>query len=242
MISVQVRFFAGHRDITGTTQKTVAVAEGTTLAALWERMVADYPPLGRYTNYVRFARNQQFCDPATPVEDGDVVAFIPPVSGGIDAAESAGAAPTDAPVVEPFALTSAPLDPRPMMEWARTPADGAIVTFAGVVRDNTSGRATSYLVYEAYTEMAITALAQLAEEARARWPVGRVAIHHRTGRLEIGETAVLVVVAAPHRGGAFAAAEYLMERIKQDVPVWKYEQWADSDGGEWRGQEDATSS
>ncbi len=229
MIHVHIRFFAGHRDITGTAQKTIAVEAGTTLAALWQRMVADYPPLNRYTNYVCFARNQQFSDPDTPVQDGDVVAFIPPVSGGVDP-------------VEPFALTSAPLDPLPLMEWARTPADGAVVTFAGVVRDNLDGRATDYLVYEAYPEMALPVLAQLAEAARARWPVGRIAIHHRTGRLEIGETAILVVVAAPHRAAAFAATEYLMDRIKQDVPVWKYEQWADGEAGAWHGQEGETAS
>lgn len=136
---------------------------------------------------------------------------------------------------EPFLITERPLDPKPLAEWVQTPADGAVVIFSGVVRDNFGGRATAYLVYEAYAEMAAAVLAQLAEEARARWPIGRVAVHHRIGRLEIGECAVLVVVAAPHRQAAFAAAEYVMDRIKEVAPIWKQEHWADG-GAEWKEQ------
>ncbi|NTV63157.1 MAG: molybdenum cofactor biosynthesis protein MoaE [Oscillochloris sp.] len=126
-----------------------------------------------------------------------------------------------------------PLDPAPLVAYVQTPADGALVTFAGVARDNADGRPTAYLSYEAYVEMATPVLAQLAAEAAARWPIGRVAIHHRIGRLEIGETAVLVVVAAPHRAAAFEAAAYIMDRIKAVVPIWKREHWADGDV-EWR--------
>jgi molybdopterin synthase catalytic subunit len=107
------------------------------------------------------------------------------------------------------------------------------VTFAGVVRDNFAGRATSSLTYEAYTEMALHVLAQIADEARARWPIGKVAVHHRVGHLQIGETAVLVVVAAPHRQAAFDAAGYVMDRIKDIAPIWKREHWADGES-EWR--------
>ena len=133
----------------------------------------------------------------------------------------------------PFLITEAPLDPYPLVAYVQTDGDGALVTFAGVVRDHFEGRATSHLVYEAYAEMAITVLAQLADEARARWPIGRVAVHHRVGRLAIGETAVLVVVAAAHRHAAFEAAEYIMYRIKEVAPIWKHEHWADG-GAEWR--------
>jgi len=133
----------------------------------------------------------------------------------------------------PFLITESPLDPAPLVAYAQAPSDGAVVTFAGVVRNEFEGRATAFLSYEAYAEMAAPVLAQLAEEARARWPVGRVAVHHRVGRLPIGDTAVLVVVAAPHRQAAFEAAAYIMDRIKEVAPIWKKEHWADG-AAEWR--------
>lgn len=135
--------------------------------------------------------------------------------------------------LQPFVITASSLDPVPLVEFVLTPSDGAVVTFAGVARDNFGGRPTSFLSYEAYAEMAVRVLEQLADEARARWPIGRVAVHHRVGRLAIGETAVLVVVAAPHRQAAFAAAEYIMDRIKEVAPIWKQEHWADGTV-EWR--------
>ena len=134
---------------------------------------------------------------------------------------------------QPFLITDGPLDPAPLVAFVQTPADGAVVTFAGVARNQFGGRATAFLAYEAYAEMAVPVLAQIAEEARARWPIGRVAVHHRVGKLEIGETAVLVVVAAPHRQEAFQAAAYIMDRIKEIAPIWKREHWADGDA-EWR--------
>jgi len=130
-------------------------------------------------------------------------------------------------------ITAAPLDPAPLVAYAQTPDDGAVVTFAGVARNQFGGRSTAFLSYEAYAEMAVPVLARIAEEARARWPIGRVAIHHRIGTLEIGETAVLVVVAAPHRQEAFQAAAYIMDRIKEIAPIWKKEHWADGEA-EWR--------
>lgn len=133
----------------------------------------------------------------------------------------------------PFLITDSPLDPAPLVAFVQTPDDGAVVTFTGVVRNQFEGRATAFLSYEAYAEMAAPVLAQLAEEARARWPIGRVAVHHRVGRLEIGETAVLVVVAAPHRQAAFHAAAYIMDRIKEVAPIWKREHWADG-AADWR--------
>jgi molybdopterin synthase catalytic subunit len=116
------------------------------------------------------------------------------------------------------------------------PEMGAVVTFAGIVRNNFGGRATAYLEYEAYEQMAATVLSQLAAEARARWSTGAIAIHHRVGRLEIGETAVLIVVAAPHRHEAFEAAEWIMDQIKEVAPIWKKEIWADG-ASEWVGNE-----
>jgi molybdopterin synthase catalytic subunit len=135
-----------------------------------------------------------------------------------------------------FQITNQPLDPAPLAALVAAPDMGAVVTFAGIVRNNFGGRATAYLEYQAYEPMAATVLRDLAEQARARFSTGEIAIHHRVGRLEIGETAVLIVVAAPHRHEAFVAAEWLMDRIKEVAPIWKKEIWADG-ASEWVGNE-----
>lgn len=230
LIQVHVRFFAGHRDIVRAPSKTYEIAEGMTVSDLWQHIVADYPALQGAGSYVRFAINQQFSDPITVLQDGDEVAYIPPVSGG--ATDAAAPPPPPAPEVAPLLITEAVLDPLPLMAWAQTPSDGAIVVFAGVVRDNLDGRATASLSYEAYADMALGVLQQLTEDARSRWQTGRIAVHHRVGHLAIGTTVVLVVVAAPHRKAAFAAADWLMDRIKEEVPIWKCEHWADGTS-EW---------
>ncbi len=219
MITIHIRFFAGHRDIVGQTQQTRQLEPGTTVGQLWQMIVASFPLLEPYMGRLLYAVNQEFAAPERVLADGDEVAFIPPVSGG-------------APF-SPFRISMEPIVPEPLVAYVQTAEDGAVVTFAGVVRNHSEGRATAYLNYEAYTDMATAVLVQLAGEAHQRWPIGRVAIHHRIGRLNIGETAVLVVVAAPHRDAAFAAAAYLMDRIKEVTPIWKKEHWADGEA-EWR--------
>ncbi|EFO78965.1 molybdopterin converting factor, subunit 1 [Oscillochloris trichoides DG-6] len=216
---MQIRFFAGHRDIVGQTSQARQLEPGTTLAQLWHTLVAEYPQLEPYTGRLLYAVNQEFAEPERILGEGDEVAFIPPVSGG-------------APF-SPFRICMEAIEPAPLVAYAQTAEDGAVVTFAGVVRNHSEGRATAYLNYEAYTDMATAVLVQLAGEAHQRWPIGRVAIHHRIGRLNIGETAVLVVVAAPHREAAFAAAAYMMDRIKEVAPIWKKEYWANGEA-EWR--------
>ncbi len=222
MITVTVRFFAGHRDIVGHSEQRLSLAEGATVGSLWEQLVADYPRLAGYNGRLLYAVNQEYSNPATQLHEGDEVVFVPPVSGGNGANEFA-----------PFAISAEPLDPAALVAWATTAEDGAVVTFAGVARNNFGGRASAALSYEAYTEMAVPVLQQIAGEASERWRIGRVAVHHRVGHLEIEETAVLVVVAAPHRQEAFQAAAYVMDRIKEVAPIWKQEHWADGQS-EWR--------
>ncbi len=220
-IEIIVRYFAAHRDITGCSEETIALAPGATVGALWRLLTARYPRLAGFDGRLLFAVNQEFATPDQALQPGDEVALIPPVSGGTARA---------------FVVTTGVLDPAPLVALVQAPDMGAVVTFAGVVRDNFAGRKTAYLEYEAYTPMAETVLEQIAAEARNRWQTGAIAIHHRIGRLEIGATAVLVVVAAPHRREAFAAAEWIMDRIKEVAPIWKKEYWADGEA-EWVGDE-----
>lgn len=221
-MQVTVRFFALHRDIVGASELQLEVPPGSTLGDLWQRLGEEYPALVPATRSVMFALNQSYADPSSELHDGDEAAFIPPVSGGQQSE------------VAPFAISEQPLDGALLHEYVQTPQDGAVVLFTGVVRDNFGGRATEYLIYQAYAAMAVPVLQQIASEAQSKWEIGRVAVHHRIGRLAIGETAVIVAVAAPHRGAAFEAAAYIMDRIKEIAPIWKQEHWTDGET-EWVG-------
>ena len=139
--------------------------------------------------------------------------------------------PAGPPAVPLVAVTAAPLDlPALTQEVARSAsADGAVTSFVGLVRDQNQGRRVSYLEYEAYEPLAVRALDLIIEESRASWPSARVAVHHRIGRLEIGEASIIIVAASPHRAEAFAACRYVIERVKQIVPIWKHEYF---DGGD----------
>lgn len=219
---VVVRYFAAHRDFTGRGEEQVELADDATVGILWELLTARYPRLGSFSRSLLYAVNEEFSQPSTVLRDGDEVAFIPPVSGGTPA----------------FQVTATPLDSAALAAQVALADMGAVVTFSGIVRNNFGGRATAFLEYEAFAPMAEKVLRQLADEVRMRWQTGPIAIHHRVGRLEIGEMAVVIVVAAAHRHEAFAAAEWLMDRIKAVAPIWKKEHWADGTS-EWVGDEKA---
>jgi len=129
------------------------------------------------------------------------------------------------------AVTASPLDlPALTAEVAGSVAgDGAIAAFTGLVRNHNQGRQVRFLEYEAYEPLALRALSRIVEEARAAWPGARLGLHHRTGRLEIGEASIVIVAASPHRADAFAACRYAIERVKQIVPIWKREHFEGGD-------------
>jgi molybdopterin synthase catalytic subunit len=129
-------------------------------------------------------------------------------------------------------LTTDPIDHHALTEWVRRPDCGAVVTFLGTVRDLTDGKVTVALDYEAYPGMAERKLAEIEHDTRQRWPVGDIALVHRLGRLEVGEVSVAVAVSCPHRGQAFEACRFAIDRLKELVPIWKKENWADG-STEW---------
>ncbi len=180
---------------------------------------------------ILLSRNQQFSPDSEPLSDGDEVALLPPVSGG---------APGYTHVIERdgnfFALTREPIDTRDLARRVLRGSDGAVVTFEGVARDNTKGRPTRHLDYECYEAMAIKLMAEIGCEIARTHAVGRLAMVHRLGRVEIGETSVAIVVASPHRKAAFQAAIEGIDRLKRTVPIWKKETFADGEvwvEGEW---------
>lgn len=126
-------------------------------------------------------------------------------------------------------ITAAPLDAAGVVRAIDLGGIGAVVTFLGLVRDHHQGRHVTHLEYEAYEPLAQKALARIIDEAAAEWPDARLAIHHRTGRLDIGEASVVIAVASPHRADAYAASRYAIERIKQIAPIWKHEYFAGGD-------------
>jgi MoaE-MoaD fusion protein len=158
--------------------------------------------------------NAEYAQATQQLREGDLVGLLPPVSGG-----------TAAPVFT--GLTWERIPAGELIEAAKQGSDGAVVIFDGIVRDNTRGRRTLYLDYEAYEEMAERQIAELAALAREKFPVRGVSIVHRLGRLEIGETSVLIVVASAHRGAAFDACRWLIDTLKKTVPIWKKETFAD---------------
>jgi len=130
-----------------------------------------------------------------------------------------------------YRITQEKIDPDALFDDVRTDPCGAVVTFLGTVRDNTMGRRTQYLEYEAYEEMVLRKFGQIGEEIEDRWGIDRVGIVHRVGRVEIGEISVVIAIASPHRKEAFEACAYAIDRIKEDVPIWKKEVW--EDGSSW---------
>jgi molybdopterin synthase catalytic subunit len=128
-----------------------------------------------------------------------------------------------------FAVTHEPLDPAPLVEAVRRDESGAVALFYGVVRNENLGRNVQYLEYDVYPEMALKKMREVAEEVRVKYPVTGIGVLHRVGRLEIGETSLLVAVSSAHRVAAFEACHFAVDRIKQIVPIWKKEVWEDGE-------------
>jgi molybdopterin synthase catalytic subunit len=202
----------------------IEVCEPATAARVLEEACARFPALARFGRSLLVAVNEEYATPGAPVRDGDEVAIFPPVSGGADAAQGVEVRPDDF-----FELTTEPIDVGEVARRVVAPECGATVTLDGYVREWTGGRRTLYLVYEAYAPMALSELRRLGREAHERFDIRHVGVVHRTGRLEIGETSVVISVSAPHRRAAFEACEWAIRELKRTVPVWKKEFY---EGGE----------
>jgi molybdopterin synthase catalytic subunit len=171
--------------------------------------------------------NQEYAGPEHKLKAGDEIGLLPPVSGGMDDAE--GGAPPGQPAgrLRCATIVRTRIDTQAVLRGIKQPADGATVVFEGVARDNTRGRRTLHLDYEAYEGMALKEMEALAEQALAKFKVRDLAMVHRLGRVEIGETSVLIVVASAHRVAAFEACRWLIDTLKRTVPIWKKEYFED---------------
>jgi molybdopterin synthase catalytic subunit len=230
-VRIRVLFFGVIRDVVGLREDSLDLPDGGSLGSVFEHYAARFPRLREMAASTVLVLNQQFSSPAAPVAEGDEVALLPPVSGGSGythhIADAAG---------HFFALTREPIDGTAIARQLLRGEDGAFVNFEGVGRNNTKGRATRYLEYECYEAMAVKTMLELGLDIAGRHSIGRIAMVHRLGRIEVSETSVAVVVTAPHRKPAFDAALEGINRLKKLVPVWKKEYFTDGEvwvDGEW---------
>lgn len=195
-----------------------------TVADLWQALRATYPALAPYEGAIAIAVNQSFASPSTSLSEGDEVALLPPVSGGLGVQEL--------PLSSAHArLQREPIAAAELLSHSKQDQDGAVCLFDGIVRNHTRGRRTLYLEYDSYPAMALGEMERLACQALSNFAVRNVRIVHRVGRLEIGETSVLITVASAHRAAAFDACRWIIDTLKKTVPIWKKEFFAD--GATW---------
>ena len=227
-MQVRVLLFGVLKDVTGRSSDQIMLPEGATLADLLARYQADFPRLAALTPSLALSINQQYAAAASPLHENDEVALLPPVSGG---AAADAASFVSRPISPAIVLLHGRIETAEIVRAIRRDEDGAVVVFEGTARNQTRGRRTLYLEYEAYEAMAEAEMNRLVEQARSRFAVRDVAIAHRLGRVEIGETSVLIVVASAHRAAAFDACRWLIDTLKRTVPVWKKEHF--QDGAVW---------
>ena len=216
-MKVQIRLFASYREAAGVGELRVDLADGATVEDAIAAVADRYPSIASPgSRTLVAARNREYVALDTRLADGDEVALIPPVSGGA------------------FRLSAQPLSLDAAVAEVADDRAGAIATFSGTTRIESRGRAVQWLDYEAYPEMAEDVMTQIAAALQDKYDLCGIAIHHRTGRVGIGETSVVIAVSAPHRGDALAACKEAIDTLKESVPVWKKESY---DGGEeWIGR------
>ncbi len=208
-VAVRVRLFAGLRERAGWSERELDGA--ATVGDVWPALGLGEEPAG-----LLYAVNKEYAEQAQRLADGDEVAVIPPVSGGA------------------FRLSSEPLSLDAVVDEVRDDRAGAIATFVGTTRVESRGRTVLHLDYEAYAEMAEKVMAEIADRLKRRYDLCEIAIHHRTGRVDIGEASVVIAVSAPHRQDALAACKDAIDTLKEQVPLWKKEFY--EGGEEWIGR------
>jgi MoaE-MoaD fusion protein len=219
-VRIGVRLFARYREAAGRERLEVELPEGGTVEAAWSAVVDRHPQLRPYRPFTLFAVGDEYVDPQHRLAPSDELCLFPPVSGG-----SGG---------DVYRVVERPLSPDAIAAEVDDPGAGGLVIFSGVVRNETGGRAVKFLEYEAHAPMAEAKMREIGAAIHARWDgVKRVAMLHRVGRLEIGESSVLIAVSAAHRQDAFEACRYAIDTLKQTVPVWKKEHF--EDGEVWVG-------
>ncbi len=227
---IKVAYFGVLRDLAGRNRETVELPDGARLKELYSDLQERTPGLSKFGNSLAMSINCEYARLDSALHDGDEVALLPPVSGG--APDSKHSLQPEAPRA---CIVHERINPELIVANIKSPEDGAVIVFDGIVRNHSRGRRTLYLEYSAYEPMAAAELDKLARAALANYPIRDVRIVHRLGRLDIGETSVLIVVVSAHRAAAFDATRWIIDTLKKTVPIWKKEFfedgaiWADGD-------------
>jgi molybdopterin synthase catalytic subunit len=216
-MKIKVLFFGVTQELTGLQEEQTELPEGANLDGLWRRYAARFPRLNGLASVLLLAVNQEIADRGRALTDGDEVAFLPPVSGGSSE--------------DYYLLTRSPIPTADLVRQQKASEDGAVVVFEGVVRNNSAGRTTLCLEYEAYEPMAIRKMEEIGREVRREFAIDHIGMMHRLGRVEIGQTSVAIIVTAAHRRAAFGACQLAIDRLKEIVPIWKKEYF--EDGSVW---------
>jgi MoaE-MoaD fusion protein len=225
-MQVRVLFFGRLKEIVGFADDTAELGEGARVEDLFARYGDRFPELAQFRASVASAVNQEYAEWNAPLRNNDEVAFLPPVSGGEDAVTDATAVARDV-----CTIVRTPIRAGELAEQVKAPADGAVVVFEGIVRNHSRGKPTLYLIYEAYENMALAKMREICVEIRRLYQIDRVLMAHRLGRLEIGETSILIAVSSAHRAAAFDASRFAIDTFKRTVPIWKQEYFRD--GAVW---------
>jgi MoaE-MoaD fusion protein len=221
---VRVLFFGMLKDLLGRSSETIELPAEATVSDLLSHYRKNLARLRDYESSLALSVNREYAARDTLLHDDDEVALLPPVSGGADSAQAA------TPVKRAL-LVRQRIDAERLVESMKLPADGAVVVFDGIVRDNSRGRRTLYLEYESYEAMALEQLELLVTQAVAKFAIRDALVVHRLGQIEIGGTSVLIVVASAHRADAFDACRWMIDTLKRTVPIWKKEYF--EDGAVW---------
>jgi molybdopterin synthase catalytic subunit len=222
---VRLLFFATLKDIVGTREMKMDVPSGTTVADVLTELETHYPRVKPYRPIVLTAINEEYVDQRTEVHEGDELAIFPPVSGGDVGSEVLSVSRPG----EFYQITRDPIDAQKIGRQMLRDEDGAICIFEGVVRNNSKGKRTLHLIYEGYEPMALKKLEEIGVFVRQAWEIGCIAIVHRLGHMDIGETSVAVIVTSPHRRASFDACHYAIDKLKKVVPIWKKEFFEDGE-------------
>jgi molybdopterin synthase catalytic subunit len=229
-MKIGVLFFGVLKDLVGRSAETVDLPEGARVQEVLYHYAREAPRFEAMVPSLALSVNREYSGVDRALREGDEVGLLPPVSGG---SAEGGRVPSEVRdnVRDEVRIVRERIDAEAVVGRLKRPEDGAALIFDGVVRDNTRGRRTLYLDYEAYEAMALKQMESLALEARTRFGVRAASIVHRLGRLQIGETSVLIVVVAAHRGAAFEACRWIIDTLKKTVPIWKKEYF--EDGAVW---------
>jgi molybdopterin synthase catalytic subunit len=224
-MQVRLLFFATLKDIIGSRELRLDVPIGATVDDVLTHLEGSYPKVKAYRSVVLTAINEEYVDLSAKVQEGDELAIFPPVSGGDVGSEILTISRTG----ELYQIVRDPIETQKISRQLLRPEDGAICVFEGVVRNNSKGKRTLHLVYEGYETMALKKLEEIGIFVRQAWDIGCIAIIHRLGHMDIGETSVAVVVTSPHRRAAFDACHYAIDKLKKVVPIWKKEFFEDGE-------------